>query len=364
MKILFSFFLMAIICSAAFSQAPGFIITGKVISVETKMPLQGASVFAQNTTFGTATDAEGNFKLWLPSGGYDMIVTFTGYATESKRLSSADKKDDLFFEMKQKEKEMEAVSIVSTNEVKDGWNKYGEFFIEQFIGKTNNSAQCIIINKEVLKFYFSKKRNRLKIIANEALQIENKALGYTIKYALDSFTHEYANQVSLYTGSPLFEEMAPISAEQKTAWDTARHHAYNGSILHFMRSVYQKQLKEQGFEIQFVVKHNEKDKAITVKDFYGAINYQKDDSIQVVEIRPNQKEVGVIYTKENPAAGFVRDNPDEPSDFQFSILSFLPGESIIIEQNGYFFEQNDLTIHAYWTWDKVADLLPYDYAGN
>ena len=32
-----------------------------------------------------------------------------------------------------------------------------------------------------------------------------------------------------------------------------------------------------------------------------------------------------------------------------------------IEQNGYHFDQEDLAISAYWTWDKVGDLLPYDY---
>lgn len=364
MKKLLPVLLLAIIYTTGFSQSYTIIITGKVISAETKMPLQGASVFAQNTTLGTATDAEGNFKLWLPAGGYDIIVTFTGHSTESKRITSSEKNDNLFFEMKQKEKEMETVSVVSTNEVKDGWNKYGYFFLEQFIGKTANSSQCNIVNKEVLKFYFSKKRNRLKIMAGEPLQIENKALGYNIKYALDSFTHEYATQVSLYTGYPLFEEMFPENAEQKMTWDSVRHYAYKGSILHFMRSMHRKELKEQGFEIQFVVKMNDKDNAITLKDFYGAMNYQKDDSTQTVEIRPNQKEVGVIYAKEKPAEGFIKENPDEPSGFQFSILSFLPGESIIIEQNGYYFEQNDLTIHAYWTWDKIADLLPYDYTGQ
>jgi hypothetical protein len=42
-------------------------------------------------------------------------------------------------------------------------------------------------------------------------------------------------------------------------------------------------------------------------------------------------------------------------------VSFLPGESIGIEQNGYYFEQNDIAVSAYWTWDKMADQQPYDY---
>jgi hypothetical protein len=362
MKNLFSALLFSIICLASFGQSNTFFVTGKVISAGTKLPLQGASVFAQNTTFGTVTDAEGNFKLWLPPGGYDIIVTFTGYATEIKRITSSDVNDkELLFDLATKEKEMSEVSIVSTNEVKDGWEKYGSFFLEEFIGKTANSRQCEIKNKETLKFFFSKRKNRLKITATEPLQIVNNALGYNIKYALDSFTHEYNTEVSTYTGYPLFEAMTAANEAQQQQWDSARQDAYRGSVLHFMRSLYGKQLKDQGFEIQFVVKMNEKDKAIRLKDQYGAMHYHMDDSTQTVEVRPNQLEVGVIYTKEKPAADYIKENPDEPSAFQFSTLSFLPGESIIIEQNGYYYDQNDLIIHAYWTWDKMADLLPYDY---
>lgn len=363
-KIIFLVLLLQALVFNLSAQQSAFILTGKVMNASGNTPLQGASVFAQNTTFGTATDAAGNFKLWLPAGGYDIIVTFTGYTTESKRVTTSDKDSDIMFELKPREKEMEGVSVVSTNEVKDGWTKYGNFFLEQFIGKNISASQCSILNKDVVKFFYSRKRNRLKVTATEPLQIENKNLGYNITYALDSFTHDYSNEVSLYTGYPLFEEMVPENGLQKIQWDTARHNAYKGSILHFMRSLYQQQLKEEGFEIQFVVNHNDKDRAITVKDFYAAMNYQMDDSTQTVLIQPNQNNVGVIYTKEKPAPGFINENIDEPKDFQFSVVSFLPGDSIVIEQNGYYFEQDNLTIHAYWTWDKVGNLLPYNYTGN
>ena len=43
------------------------------------------------------------------------------------------------------------------------------------------------------------------------------------------------------------------------------------------------------------------------------------------------------------------------------MLSFLPNEPLDIEQNGFYFEQNDITITGYWGWEKVADMVPYDY---
>lgn len=361
MKKIFSLFLLLAFNIAAFSQGNYFIVTGKVVLASGKQPLQGASVFAQNTTIGTATDAEGNFKLYLPDGGYSIAVTFTGYNTETRRVSNSESEKHLVFEMSEKEKQMEEVAIVSTGEVKNGWEKYGSFFTGKFIGQTTNSAACNLKNPEVLKFYFSKKKNRLKVIAHEPLLIENNALGYNIRYALDSFTYEYNTETSVYTGYPLFEEKTTTDSIQKIKWNLARQHAYKGSILHFMRSLYDQQLKEEGFEVQFLVTNDDKESALPLKNFYAALNYVKDDSTQLVEIKPNQPRVGIIYMKEKPAEVYRTLFPDEPTDFQFSVLGFLPDESIGIEQNGYYFDQEDLTINAYWTWDKVGDLLPYDY---
>ena len=200
-------------------------------------------------------------------------------------------------------------------------------------------------------------------MAAEPLLIENKALGYNIRYNLDSFTHAYETQVSLYTGYPLFEEMTAVNTEQQNRWAIERQKAYKGSILHFMRSIYKKELKEEGFEIQFLISYgnNSKDTAFVPKNIYAALNYQKDDSTQIVMFKPNQNMIGVLFTKEKPAAGFLEDNDTKSKEFQFSILNFAAAQSITIEQNGYYFEQNDISISEYWTWDKMADQLPYDY---
>jgi hypothetical protein len=92
--------------------------------------------------------------------------------------------------------------------------------------------------------------------------------------------------------------MQPTSDSQRIAWSNNRVKAYKGSMLHFMKSVYTKTLKDQGFEMQFIVKDNNgADTAIKLLNFYGALNYTKIDSINTVEIRPNQKELAVIYIR-------------------------------------------------------------------
>jgi len=357
-----AFCLLAFIVPALSFSQTSFIAKGKILDAVTKQPLQAASVFAENTTLGTATDGEGNFTLYLPNGGYNLVITFTGYQTETKRITSGDDgNNSIVVELKQKQKELEDVVVKASFEVKDGWEKYGDFFLENFIGKTANSLECTVKNKEVLHFFFYKRKNRLKILADAPVEIVNNALGYSIKYTLDSFTHEYNTQVSQYTGYPLFKELEPLNEEQKNRWKANRLVAYNGSILHFMRSMYQKKLKEEGFEIQFLLKENEKERALPLRNFYAAVNYKMDDTANTVEILPNQKEVAVLYKNEEPSKLFLEANTDASAKFQLSVVSFLPNESLEIEQNGYYYEQDDITITGYWAWEKVADMLPYNF---
>jgi hypothetical protein len=348
----------------ALAQTGTFYVTGKVIDAATKAPLQAASVFAQNTTQGTATNAEGNFKLALFNGGYDLVITFSGYQTETRRISTVDAAENIIVELKIKEKAMENVVITSSSEVKDGWVKYGDFFLQNFIGETANSKSCTIKNKEALKFYFSKKRNRLKILASEPIEIVNDALGYNIKYTIDSFTYEYNTQTTLYTGYPLFEEMQSSDTAKTQWWATNRLKAYKGSMLHFMRSLYNKQLKEDGFEIQFLVNNNDKEVAVPLLNFYSAMNYNKDDSTKTVEVKPNQINVVLLYNKDVPEPLYLAANTDAPAKFQLTILNFTPAESIIIEENGYYFEQTDIIKNEYLAWKKMADMLPFDFKQN
>ena len=360
MKHLFILLLFFNSALALFSQESHFTVNGKVFDKNTKIPLSAASVFAQNTTFGVATDSEGNFKLKLPSGGYILVITFTGYETESIRISNNSDLSNILIELKPRERSMEEVSVVSSNEVKDGWQKYGQFFTDNFIGKSGFSTQASIKNPEVLKFYFSKKRNRLKVLATEPLVVLNDALGYNLKFAVDSFTYEYNSGTTLFVGYPLYEEITG-TPEQVVRWKENRKLAYKGSQLHFMRSIFNKTIAGDGFEVQFLVKNNKSEKTIPVTNIYAALNYEKDDSTKTVEFFPNQPDVIIIYKNAKPPSSYLEFDSKANKEFQVSVLTFTPEHSIVIEQNGYFFEQADLTVNGYWGFQKIGDMLPYDY---
>lgn len=353
------FILSAIIllCSfIALSQENFFSIRGKIIDEKTGSSLAGASVFCQNTTIGTVSNGEGNFSLRLANGGYDLVVSYTGYETKLIRISKTNKNNDsMNIELKAEDKSMGEVVVAGSAEVADGWDKYGKFFLDNFIGTTPNAAECIIENKDVVHFYFYKKRNKLKVKGRENLIITNNALGYRIRYQLDSFVYDYNSNVSSYTGYPLFEELSG-TPEQQEAWKKHRLYSYYGSRLHFIRSWYDSTLTDEGFVLESTDSSNN-NKLSPLKNPYDSSIYGVDSGD--VEITMNGR-LRVSFTRQNPDKKYLEENKFPPGTrVQISAIDIVNG--FVIQENGYFYDQSDVTNLGYWSWKKLAELLPYDY---
>ena len=332
-----------------------FTVSGKVVDSSSKEPLYGASVFCQNTTSGTITNKEGSFSLQLKPGGYELIVSFTGYQTKEVRISNNDN-NPLQIEMIKEEKTMGEVVIRSSNEVTDGWNKYGKFFLENFIGSTPNASQCTLQNPDVLHFYYYKKSDKLKVLATEPVLISNKALGYNLRYQLDSFMYYYKTQISSYRGYCFFTQMEG-SFHDQNAWSANRKKVYFGSKLQFMRSYYDSTLAENGFEIG-LLDENDKTKFNVVQNPYDTAFYTIYDSTYESEVFYPRK-ISVSYKKKPEPEYVQRFKLPKNVAAQISYIDLL--DAIVIKENGYFYDQKDWVNQGYWSWKNLADLLPYDY---
>ena len=351
-KLLFLFFLGSAV--SGFAQDKIFYIHGRVTDEKTGAPLSNASVFCQNTTTGTISNSEGLFSLRLNNGGYDMVVSYTGFETQVIRISN-NTHDSVFVRMKEENKSMAEVAVTGSALVADGWNKYGRVFLDNFIGTTANAAQCTIENKDAVNFYFYKKRNKLKVKAKEDLIITNQALGYKIRFQLDSFVNDLSTHISSYTGYPLFDTLTG-SADQQKEWAKNRFRTYIGSRLHFMRCWYDSTLKDEGFVIE-TLDGPSSVKGTTLDDPYNVAIYSLDSGI--VDINLNGR-IRVTYTGQVPNKKYLEENHFPlNAKVQVSALDMPTGFSI--EENGYFFEQSEVTNMGYWAWKKVAELVPYDY---
>ncbi|MBZ5857894.1 carboxypeptidase-like regulatory domain-containing protein [Flavihumibacter profundi] len=351
------FFALLVTVNSIFAQEQ-FTVTGKVTDAATHQALSGASVFCQNTTFGVITNADGEFTIRLPKGGYDLAVSYTGYQSAEMRINS-NTTDPLLLELKAKDKSMDAVTVAGSNEVKDGWTKYGDFFKEQFFGTTANAEQCELLNPEALRFFYSKKRNRLKILVREDLQFINHALGYKVRYQLDSMTYEYATQISTYTGYPFFETLSGTT-EEDAKWKVNRNKAYRGSKLHFMKSWYDSTIQQQGFALERVNPNAKTFESVPLDNYYDSSFYQSDSGSVDISLTGRYR---IIYRNEMPDPRFVSVNK-LPSHIkvQLSILDIQ--NEFAIEENGYWYDQADLVNTGYWSYERMAEAVPYDYKPN
>ncbi|MEO5945895.1 MAG: carboxypeptidase-like regulatory domain-containing protein [Chitinophagaceae bacterium] len=351
-KLRFSLFLIA--TAFSFIASAQFTISGTVLDSASREPLFNASVFCQNTTSGTVTNKDGEFSLTLKSGGYDLIFSYTGYSTQTIRVTE---KGTLEILLIKEEKRLEEVILTNTFEVKDGWEKYGDFFTKNFIGATPNSTKCVLLNPEVLKFYFYKRSNRLKILATEPVLISNNALGYNLRYQLDSFVYYYKTDNYIYRGFCLYTEMEGEDSI-KNVWKTNRAVAYEGSKLHFMRSYYDSTVYEDGWVID-MLNEKEKKKFNRVTNPYDSLYYGALDSTLQIEFW-YPRVLSIAYTNKKPEPEYLKKmNLPKNVSYPISYIEIL--NTIAVTENGYYYDQKDWINQGYWSWKNVGDQLPYDY---
>jgi hypothetical protein len=349
--------LLSVPALAGVAQQKTFLIMGKVIDSASGLPLNGASAYCQNTTYGTTSNTEGGFALRLPVGGYDLVVSYTGYDKKSIRISNTQLLNDtLVITLPQIDKTLAEVAIVATNEVEDGLVRFGKFFSDNFIGTTPNASQCTIDNPQALHFFYTKnkKRHRLKVTSTEDLLVRNSALGYIIRYQLDSFSYDYNSNISQYTGYPFFIEI-DTTPEVKEQWIKSRARTYLGSRMHFMKSLFDSSVTREGFIVEKMDPSGSK--GTEIPDLYDSSLYSLDSNVVSVGWDGRYR---VTYKRVMPDKKFLEEFK-LPASSRAQVTLLDVNDGFAVEQNGYFYEQYDVISTGYWGWKKLAELLPYDY---
>lgn len=350
-------------------------LRGKLIASDTKKPIAGASVFLSNTSTGTVSSEDGAFIISsFPEGRYDFVVSILGYETKTIPLNSSTIPNFLEIILIPKVKELAEV-IVEPYE-KNGWEKWGTFFMDYLIGKTPNALDCKLLNKEVVKFRFKKKENVLRAFADEPLVIRNEALGYELKYDLTLFEFNFKTNIFFYQGYPLFIDLETKRKVKVKRWQQNRQEVYLGSMMHFMRSLYRNKLVEDGFELRKIIRKKEKANRIQL----GGINNMNDMDI-LVNVPLNGDSIAfaidsatagiqfsdylqVVYPAKKMSDMYSQQNRGVRINQPMTAELFMPNPnvSIAVLANGSYFYGKDILASAYWAWsEKLSNLLPLDY---
>lgn len=349
-------------------------ITGRVVDAATSKPLSSASVFINGTTKGTVTDADGRFQL-LPSAAvsYELIVSFIGYKTVQFVVPQADVGKKFLFELSEMEAETEDVLVEP--DVKDGWNRWGKTFIETFIGKSELANKCKLKNPEVLRFKYNSKTGILKVIARDALLIENSGLGYNIRFQLEQYEYKMREGMVGYVGYQFFTPIVAKRTKREQKYIDARLEAYNGSLMHFVRSAYRHTLAADGFEVRKLKKVPRIDSTLR-----NGVYYKRTTTVSLLDknILPDTAFIktdssghqflafrdflDITYTREKEKQGYVAIQfPIRKAYYPVSQIWLPNNTPVQIDANGLYFDPLELYTNGYWGWEKLAETVPNDY---
>lgn len=368
-------------------------ITGKVVTSVSHTGIPKVSVFLSNSSFGTETSEDGTFTLnGVKPGQYDLVASSIGYQDYSQTILVGKEPLSITIPLMPKVNELRGVVIQSNAD----WKKNYEAFKKAFIGTSENAKNCVVVNPHTVNLINHGRQHTLEAWTDDFLVMENRALGYRVKFLLDSFSNNGITGIISWQGKAVFQEL-PGNAAQKKIWKQKREDTYYGSSRHFYRALYTDRLTEEGFIMKKLTRYLNPErppedvilqKIKWFKEHYirDSLNYwigrenlskyyheslQK-DPLQPYQIFAKTSKPGlfiisftnclyVIYTKRREETDF-KDlyRPLDMENFETSVLT-LNAPYAVFDMNGVVFDGAPLN-EGTWSKAKLAELLPYDYS--
>jgi len=376
-------------------------IVGQVLDDVTKEPLQYVNVFIERSTFGAATDINGDFQIEnIPDIGFNLVVSYVGYKTKVIPFNYRQDVENskYIIEMKIDPVVLESIQVVgkARKRFKRDERKLLKRFTTEFLGRSENAKNCVIENPEVLNFEILDDDN-YRVTADAILYVQNRALGYRIGYLLEEFRFE--NGLKLNIGSAKFQELEVKSRKRYTKWEIARDKAYNGSVQHFLNAMITNSLDKEGFELNLVqydsvtseyttplnpppaneiltlnktdqeylyTLHANSDVEVTYKGEYEESAYKK-------LYRSTSKSGNYKYTDKKVKTSIALTETQNLSSyqvfgvdvtdvdlFQKSIIFFLEDDTPV-GFPGQFKNPRDMLFGGWWRWGAFSDWLPLNY---
>ncbi|MFC1492999.1 carboxypeptidase-like regulatory domain-containing protein [candidate division KSB1 bacterium] len=341
------------------------VISGTVVDNSTGEPLLSTNVYLSNTLMGTASDSSGAFKIRrIPLGKYRLVVSYIGYETEVRTVEIESSKEFTFnFRLKQSVDQMPEI-VISAKQQKE-WKKNLKRFEQEFLGLSPNADKCRILNPEVLFFEIDDDSREFSADALDILIIENNALGYKLKINLLEFiiTSESVD----YRFEPLFEEMIPDDLKEVIKWKENRLKIYKGSLKHFLISLTEGRANEEGFITAFndnlppninmeLVVNPDSLLVDTGRPFEKRFNFTDVSDILMVQYNPDKDSKFIEVFIPHKDGGYAK--MKVPAVRSWLVIAREPA---VFNINGVFEKPKHVIQQGYWTYHRIADLLPFEY---
>ncbi|OIQ38150.1 MAG: hypothetical protein BM563_06925 [Bacteroidetes bacterium MedPE-SWsnd-G1] len=235
-------------CHVLFSQE----ISGHIYDINTKEPLVGATIYLDGTTLGTNSDFEGFFKLDIRNANNaKVIISYIGYDTRVFSILELD--PNLPIHLTESNNQIPEVKLKF-----DMWSRSKKLHIfkQEFLGKEFPASRCKIENEKDIVLIHNANEGTLTAYSKKPIRIINKYLGYEVNYNLIDFEIEFSNHFKgsstpvnvYYAGTSFYSE---LDEKTRNSILNNRKRSYKGSLLHFMRSLSNKELNESKFVLYY-----------------------------------------------------------------------------------------------------------------
>ncbi|TKC08973.1 carboxypeptidase-like regulatory domain-containing protein [Pedobacter frigoris] len=329
-------------------KAQQFFTIGGVVKDATGKPLALATVFIDGSKRITATNDKGEFRFRdVEPGTYQLVVNMVGFYSVKQTVNVQNQHIVLNLSLKEKEETLKEV-VISFDPRRAG---YMALFIKNFLGTTENAAGCEILNTEILKFKENKKDNALEATSDDFLIIMNQKLGYKIKYLLRKFSYNRMSTVASYDGELIFENIEG-SDQEESEWIENRKNAYKGSLMQYMRALFQGKTVDLNF-ITYQVSGTQT-KLVDVNSFVKLI-----DSNFISLAFKNS-----LYIRYDSSATQVY----QQGTHQFTskmgndgTLLRLYLKRATIDKKGSYVDFRSFLVKGYWGGKRIGDQLPFEY---
>lgn len=356
-----------------------YIISGKVVMEETGSPLPGASVYINGSTIGTTANEKGEF-IFPPVGNglYEIVASYIGYELLVYRATIQSNNLQVQFKLRPKPTALRNIVVLT----KEGRAKWLKIFRENFLGITQAADRCTIINEEEILFADGSGKKAINAFSAVPLEIINKELGYRIFFELVDFYFNAEEGRTYFYGYSRFEELSESTAVKKR-YLRNRERYYSGSTMHFFHSLIDHMVKEEGFlllnvrsaeAIDSITKRNDKIEPGTKRNGSAKIdigypvspeNFFKKDTAEGKEVYVlNWKDrLRVSYTKNPYAKKYLQKKVFLQGNLPMGVSSDVEmmEAPAYMDPNGSLYNPLALQMRGYWSYEKMASMLPINY---
>jgi hypothetical protein len=304
-------------------------LKGQVLVHGTDSAVAHASIYFNSMYKVAVSDKDGYFELPLSNlNKGPVVVSAIGYSstTISKYLSTQ------FLKVYLKPMAYDLNTITIKGPPGMSREKKEKIFKKEFLGTSYSASKCTIENLSDIKLIYRKKSKILEAFCDKPVIIHNPPLGYKITYYIDKF--KVSDKITTNEGHYFFQDDTTSLAEkERKRIDQRRLDAYLGSKIHFIRSLCNRTLSEDGF---------------IVFDNYGR-PLNADD---ILVIKDSQK-----YLKVKDGIKVLYENLSRKTYVtDYKSLSLISDDG--------FYDPSSITWTGYMALERVGDLLPYEYQSN